>query len=94
MGSLLNKNLRHPMNSILDLNQTTLANMTAALEYVCRKLPPERNNPAIRKYIAEEIVTAAKKGKIAHGDLASVGLRVVNSYLFPPGRSWLKAVRG
>jgi hypothetical protein len=58
--------------------------MTAALEYVCRKLPPERDNPAIRKYIAEEIVAACKKGKTALGDLNGVGLNVVNSYLFPP----------
>jgi hypothetical protein len=45
-----------PMNSILNFDQTTLASMTAALEYVCRKLPPDRDNLAIRKYIAEEIV--------------------------------------
>ena len=44
------------MNSLLDLDQSTLANLTAALEYVCRKLPPDRDNPAIRKYIAGELV--------------------------------------
>jgi hypothetical protein len=82
------------MNSILNFDQTTLANMTAALEYVCRKLPPERDNLAIRKYIAEEIVAACKKGKTTLGELTGVGLNVVNSYLFPPARSWLKALRG
>jgi hypothetical protein len=82
------------MHSILSFDQSTLANMTAALEYVCRKLPPDRDNPAIRKYIAEEIVDACKKGKTALGDLNGVGLDVVNSYLFPPTRSWLKALRG
>ena len=83
------------MITILDFDQTTLANMTAALEYVCRKLPPERDNAAIRKYVAEEIVAAAGKGGQASlGDLTSVGLNVVNDYLFPPGRSWLRALRG
>jgi hypothetical protein len=86
--------LRGLMHSILNFDQTTLANMTAALEYVCRKLPPDRDNPAIRKYIAEEIVAACKKGKSALGDLNSAGLNVVNSYLFPPARSWLKALKG
>jgi len=50
--------------------------MTAALEYVCRKLPPERDNLAIRKYIAEEIVAACKTGKTTLGDLSGVGLNV------------------
>jgi hypothetical protein len=68
--------------------------MTAALEYVCRKLPAERDNPVIRKYIAEEIVVASSKGQTALGDLTSVGLKVVNGYLFPPGRSWLRALGG
>jgi hypothetical protein len=82
------------MHSILNFDQTTLANMTAALEYVCRKLPPERDNAAIRKYIAEEMVTACKMGKTTLCDLSGVGLNVVNSYLFPPSRSWLKALMG
>jgi hypothetical protein len=83
-----------PMKSLLELDQSTLANMTAALEYVCRKLPPERDNHAIRRYIAEEIIMASGKGNTSLGDLTSVGLKVVNDYLFPPGRSWLKALRG
>jgi hypothetical protein len=83
-----------PMYSLLDLDQTTLANMTAALDYVYRKLPQDRDLPAIRKYIADEIIVAAHKGQTSLGDLSSVGLGVVNSYLFPPGRSWLRALKG
>ena len=82
------------MFSMLQFDQSTLANMTAALEYVCRKLPPDRDNPAIRKHIAAEIVAACQKGQTSHEDLASVGLKIVNSYLFPPGRAWLKALGG
>ena len=82
------------MISMLQFDQSTLANMTAALEYVCRKLPPDKDNPAIRKYIAAEIVAACQKGQTSHGELASVGLTIVNSYLFPPGRAWLKALGG
>jgi hypothetical protein len=45
-------------------------------------------------YIADEIIVAAHKGQTSLGDLSSVGLGVVNSYLFPPGRSWLRALKG
>lgn len=82
------------MISMLQFDQSTLANMTAALEYVCRKLPPDKDNPAIRKYIADEILAACRKGQRSHGELTDVGLKIVNGYLFPPGRSWLRALRG
>ena len=80
------------MHSMLVFDDTTLANMTAALGYVCRKLPPDRDNHAIRKYIAEQITAAASAGRTALGDLTNIGLKIVNRYLFPPGRSWLKAL--
>ena len=82
------------MISMLQFDQSTLANMTAALEYVCRKLPPDKDNQAVRKHIADEILAACQKGRTSHGELASVGLKVVNGYLFPPGRAWLRALGG
>ena len=82
------------MISMLQFDQSTVANMTAALEYVCRKLPPDKDNQAVRKHIADEILAACLKGQASHGELVNVGLKVANSYLFPPGRSWLKALRG
>ena len=82
------------MITMLQFDQSTLANMTAALEYVCRKLPPEKDNPAIRNYIADEILAACRKGQRSHEELTDVGLKIVNGYLFPPGRSWLRALRG
>ncbi len=60
------------MVSFLHFDQSTLANVTAALE-------------AIRKYIADEILSAAP-GQNSLGDLTAAGLKIVNSYLFPPGR--------
>ena len=73
------------MTSLLNLDQTTLANMTAALKYVCRKLPPDRDNPAVRKDIGEAIVVAANAGHTSLSAMTNVGLKVVNGYLFPPG---------
>jgi len=71
-----------------------LASMTAALEYVCRKLPPDKDTPPIRRYIASEIISVAFKGQTSHGDLTGVGLKIVNNYLFLSERSWLKALGG
>lgn len=67
------------MSSMLSFDQTTLANMTAALEYVCLKLPVERDNPKIRKHIAEEIVAAADGGRRSLTDFTAVGLKVVKA---------------
>ena len=94
MGYFAGVNGALPMKSMIHFDQTTLANMTAALEFVCRKLPANRDNPVVRKHIADEIVTAAEKGQTSLGDLTTVGLKVVNDLVFPPGRSWLKALRG
>jgi hypothetical protein len=80
-----------PMTSLLNLDQTTLANMTAALEYVYRKLPSDRDNLAVRKDIGEAIIAAANAGQTSLGALTNVGLKIVNSYLFPPSRTWLRA---
>jgi hypothetical protein len=82
------------MSSMLSFDQTTLANMTAALEYVCLKLPVERDNPEIRKHIAEEIVAAADGGRTSLTDFRAVGLKVVNGFLFPIRRPWLRFRRG
>jgi hypothetical protein len=79
------------MHSLLKFDQTTLANMTAALEFVCRKLPPDRDNSPIRKYVADQIVATASGGQTALGELTNVGLKIVNRYLFPPRRTWLRA---
>lgn len=78
------------MTSLLKFDQTTLANMTAALEYVYRKLPRDRDNPPIRKCIAKQIIAAANKGQTALAELTNAGLKVVNAYLFPPERPWLR----
>jgi hypothetical protein len=37
--------------------------MTAALEHTCRKLPPDRDNRAIRKHVAEAIAAVSKNNQ-------------------------------
>ena len=65
------------MVSMLNLDQTTLANMTAALEYVYLKLPPEADR-TVRRKIAVAITAAANEGKTSLVELQDAGLKVIN----------------
>ena len=47
----------------IEFDQTTMANMTAALEAVCKQLPAERDCPGSRKRIADAIFGCAKAGR-------------------------------
>ena len=82
------------MISMLQFDRSTLANMTAALEYVCRKLPPDRDNRATRKRIADEILAACQRGQTSYGQLTATGLKILNNSSLPRGRSWRKALGG
>ena len=75
---------------LADLDQRTVLNMVAALEYVCRKLPPDHDTPALRKSIADEIATSARAGKTSLADLRQAGLVVLNKVLHPPKDYWFR----
>jgi hypothetical protein len=60
---------------LTEFNQSTVANMTAALEYICKKIPTDLDSNATRKLIADELIAAARRGShtsAACGDLGSV----------------------
>jgi hypothetical protein len=82
------------MKEMLHFDQATLANLAGALDYACRKLPRDRDTPAVRSYIGDEIIDAANRSATSLPDLSNVALSIVNSYAFPPSRSWLKALKG
>ena len=48
---------------MLELDNSTLANMTAALDDACKKLSGERDTSENRKRIGNELIAAAKAGK-------------------------------
>jgi hypothetical protein len=75
---------------IADLDQRVVLNMVAALEYVCRKLPPARDTPAFRRLIADEIAKSAKGGRTSLADLRHAGLEVLNNALDPPKDYWFR----
>jgi hypothetical protein len=61
--------------------------MTAALEYVYLRLPT-RDDPSLRKAVADAITAAANDGKTSLVEFQEAGLKVINNKR-PPKRSWL-----
>ena len=42
------------------MDQNTIAKMTAALEYVCKKIPPDIDSNELRTHIADAIAETAR----------------------------------
>jgi hypothetical protein len=50
------------INMLTEFDQNTIANMTAALDYVCKKIPADRDSTELRKRIADELIQCATAG--------------------------------
>ena len=70
---------------LADFDQSTMANMTAALEYVCKRIPKEKDNHETRKSIAGAVVGRAKSGSRDYVDLQNVGMEVLGEVIRPSG---------
>jgi hypothetical protein len=79
--------------TLIEFDQTTMARMTAALEYVCRKIPTERDCQETRKRIAERIVSCARTGKRSQEDLQEAGLEALAAIVQPARRGWFDLIR-
>jgi hypothetical protein len=82
------------MESMLKFKSGAVSSMTAALEYVYRKIPPDRDSAFNRKRIADVIMASAEEGKLSLHELRNAGLQVLNHLLYPPRRSWLPKIFG
>jgi hypothetical protein len=74
---------------VLSLDQSTVANMTAALEYVCRQIPAESDSHDTRKAIADAMLAGAKAGARWLPQLQEIGSAKLNEIVRPKRRSWL-----
>ena len=54
------------------------ANMEVALERVCQRLPEDKRDHEARKFIAERIIDAARKGHTTLGELTAAGVQGLN----------------
>jgi hypothetical protein len=82
------------MESMLKFKPGTVSSMTAALEYVYRKIPPDMDSAFNRKRIADAIMASAEEGKFSLHELKNAGLQVLNHLLYPPRRSRLPKIFG
>ena len=74
---------------LTELDQNTIANMTAALENVCRKIPPEKDTRDVRKRIAEAMIACAHNGTQTFIDFQNAGLSALQDIVSPSKASWL-----
>ena len=74
---------------LIDLDPTTLTYMTAALEGVCNKIPPEEDSSELRKRIADEMIAAAKADRRSFADFEEAGMKVLNEVVRPGPFKWL-----
>jgi hypothetical protein len=48
---------------LTEFDQTTTANMTAALDFVCKKIPADKDSNELRKRIGDGLVRCARMGR-------------------------------
>ena len=73
---------------LTEFDQNTIANMTAALDYVCKKVPADKDSTELRKRIADELMQCARSGKRSVIDLQNAGLNVLKATTKPTGFNW------
>jgi hypothetical protein len=73
---------------LIDFDQTTIANMTAALDQLCAKIPSDKDSHETRKQIADAMIACARSGKRTLGDFQDVGRRTLQEIMRPPRLGW------
>ncbi len=74
---------------LTEFDQTTIANMTAALEYVCKKLPADKDTHELRKLLGDAIIQSASSGRLSYTEFQNSGLKALDEILRPPKSNWL-----
>jgi hypothetical protein len=78
---------------LIDFDQNTLANMTAALDAVCKNIPENKDSHALRKRIGDGIIACASSGKRTYVDFETVGRQILKDALKPQKRGWFSWMR-
>ena len=74
---------------LTEFDQNTIANMTAALEYVCKRIPQGQDSREIRKRIADAMVACGHNGRRSLIDFQNAGMKVLDELVGRPRSSWL-----
>jgi ketopantoate reductase len=75
---------------LTEFDQSTIANMTAALDFVCKKIGADTDSNELRKRVADELVRCARSGRRSLIDLKQAGLNIVAETAEPRTSSWIK----
>jgi hypothetical protein len=73
---------------LTEFDQSTIANMTAALDFVCKKIPAETDSNELRKRVADELVRYARLGRRSLVDFKQAGLNIVAETAAPRRSGW------
>ena len=73
---------------LTEFDQNTIANMTAALEYVCKRIPADKDGYEVRKRIADAMVACGRAGKRTLVDFQDAGTEVLGEIVKPSGFNW------
>jgi ketopantoate reductase len=68
---------------LTEFDQNTIANMTAALDHVCKKIPADRDSSELRKKISDELIQCARSGKRTLIELQNAGLKTLKAKAEP-----------
>ena len=79
---------------LIEHDQNIIANMTAALDSVCKKIPSGFDRHETRKRIADAMIACARTGKRTFTDFRSAGMQVLDEMPRPRKFSWFGLVRG
>ena len=73
---------------LTEFDQNTIANMTAALEQVCKRIPSDKDGYEIRKRIADAMIACGNAGRRTLVDFQDAGTRVLDEIVKPTRFNW------
>jgi hypothetical protein len=73
---------------LIEFDQTTIANMTAALDLVCKTIPPDKDTHETRKQIADAMIACARSGRRTLRDFQGAGRKTLEELTRPPSFGW------
>jgi hypothetical protein len=76
---------------LIEFDQNTIANMTAALDFVCKNIPPERDSVELRKRIAGKLMECAREGRHSFAELQQAGIAALQETESAGKSGWLAA---
>jgi len=78
---------------LIDFDQNTLANMTAALDTVCKRIPADKDSHDLRRRIGGEIIACAHSGRRTYVDFEAAGQKILKEALKAQKRGWFGWMR-